>query len=286
MNVLYCGDSNVEDGVAISVLSLLPHVEEPLHVFILTASITVAEKRYVPVSSEFAHKLEAKMKERDSEHTLMLLDATDRFEAAPPIANLDTRFTPCCMLRLYADQLGCLPSRILYLDCDVVCRGDISQMARWDMDGHEIGGVLDYYGRWLFRQRIAHLDYLNSGVLLMNLDEIARTGLLARCREMCASEKMFMPDQSALNKLAVSKLIMPRCYNEQRKLQDDTVLQHFSTSFRVFPVPKVVTVKPWQPDRMHTVLKLHEYDDVLEAYARFASSADAQKNYDEIGDVA
>ena len=75
---------------------------------------------------------------------------------------------------------------------------------------------------------------------------------------------MFMPDQSALNKLAESKKILPRKYNEQRKLQPDTVLQHFTTSFRVYPVVHPVCVKPWDAEKMHSVLKLHEYDELLE----------------------
>ena len=79
--------------------------------------------------------------------------------------------------------------------------------------------------------------------------------------------KMFMPDQSALNKLAVKKRILPRRYNDQRKLHDDTVIQHFSTTFRFFPWIYTVTVKPWQIDEVHDTLKLHEYDDLLEEYS-------------------
>lgn len=80
---------------------------------------------------------------------------------------------------------------------------------------------------------------------------------------------MFMPDQSALNKLAAAKKIMPAKYNEQKKLKSDTVLQHFSTTFRFFPWIHTVTVKPWEPEKLHSVLKLYEYDDLLEEYAAY-----------------
>lgn len=36
---------------------------------------------------------------------------------------MGTRFTPCCMLRLYADRIPELPDRLLYLDTDVLCAG-------------------------------------------------------------------------------------------------------------------------------------------------------------------
>jgi len=79
---------------------------------------------------------------------------------------------------------------------------------------------------------------------------------------------MFLPDQSALNKLSVSKKRQPRRFNEQRKLRRDTVFQHFTTSFRFFPWFHTVTVKPWEIEKMHSKLKLHEYDTILYEYRR------------------
>ena len=75
-----------------------------------------------------------------------------------------------------------------------------------------------------------------------------------------------MPDQSALNHFATEKKIAPRRYNEQYKLQSDTVIQHFTTSFRFWPIFHTLTVKPWQVERVHEILKLHEYDDILTQY--------------------
>jgi hypothetical protein len=46
------------------------------------------------------------------------------------------------------------------------------------------------------------------------------------------------------------------------------VLQHFTTSFRLLPWVHIVTVKPWEIDRVHEELKLHEYDDLLDEYGR------------------
>lgn len=77
-----------------------------------------------------------------------------------------------------------------------------------------------------------------------------------------------MPDQSSLNKLAVSKKIEPRKFNEQRKLKKDTVFQHFTTSFRFFPWFRIVTIKPWDIENVHKRLKIFEYDDILEEYQK------------------
>lgn len=129
-----------------------------------------------------------------------------------------------------------------------------------------MSGVLDYYGKWFFKQNPFHLDYINSGVLLLNLAKIKQTKLFAKARKICQTKKMFMPDQSAINKLAISKKIESRKFNEQRKLKKDTVFQHFTTSFRFFPWFRIVTIKPWHIEEVHNQLKIFEYDDILEEY--------------------
>ncbi len=139
-----------------------------------------------------------------------------------------------------------------------------------DLTNVQLVGILDYWGRFFFHNYHEHkiFDYINSGVLLLNMEEIKETKLFARVRHMMQVKNMFMPDQSAINKLATEKKIAPRRYNEQYKLQPDTVIQHFTTSFRFFPFFRTQTVKPWDVKRIHSVLKLHEYDDLLNLYLK------------------
>ncbi|MCC8064426.1 MAG: hypothetical protein LIO70_04990, partial [Clostridiales bacterium] len=266
VNILYCGDRNIEDGLILSVLSLLRHTAEPLHIFVMTMELTVGERQILPVTQGTVQYLDSYVKRQNRSSTVTRIDATNLFQAEPPTANLETRFTPCCMLRLFADEVPELPERILYLDNDVLCRGDYGAFYHQDMVGCELAGVLDYYGKWVFRNRLFHMDYVNSGVLLLNLGRIRETGLFAQCRAMCRDRRMFMPDQSAINKLAQSKKQCGRVYNEQRKLHKDTVFQHFTTSFRFFPWLHTLTVKPWQIQQVHEKLKLHEYDDIFQEY--------------------
>ena len=268
MNILYCGDRNTERGILLSLLSIIKHTAAPLEVHLITATVPTEKKTHVPISNAFVYRLEEVLREANPQSAAFLHDATTLFRAQPPLANMATHFTPCCMLRLYADLVTNVPDKILYLDYDVVANAPIDALWETDVSNVEFAGVLDYYGSWFFRKDIRRADYMNSGVLLLNMARIRQTGLFAKCRERCALVRMFMPDQSALNKLADRKMELPRRFNEQRELQSDTVLQHFSTSFRLFPVVHIVSVKPWQQERMHRILKLHAYDDVLEAYSR------------------
>lgn len=265
MNILFCGDSNIADGVLICTLSLMRHTAEPLHVYILTASVDTDNKSYTALDSTFADHLGDLMRKGNENSSAKLFDITKEFNSMPPTANLGTRFTPCCMLRLYADLVDGLPDRLLYLDNDVVCRGDPAELWQTDTDEAEIAGVLDYYGSHFFRKNVFRRDYLNSGVLLLNMQKIRESGLFERCRLLCRDKEMFMPDQSALNKLA-EKAILPRRFNEQRIEKKDTVLRHFSTTFRFFPRFRTVSVKPWNIEGMHQILKVTEYDGLLEEF--------------------
>lgn len=266
MNILFCGDSHAQDGVLITTLSLLKNTSEELHLYILTMHLP----GFKPFSKKVANFIESLLKQKNTANTLTLIDCTNLFTKQVPLQNMKTRFTPYAMLRLFADQLQQLPDRLLYLDDDIIVRKDISQFYKQDLHNTELVGVLDYWGRFFFHNLHTKkiFDYLNSGVLLLNMPEIKHTQLFSRVRALMQVKKMFFPDQSAINKLATKKKIAPRRYNEQYRLQKDTVIQHFTTSFRFKPYFHILTVKPWDVERVHSVLHLHEYDDILNEYLK------------------
>ncbi|MGN0453413.1 MAG: glycosyltransferase family 8 protein [Ruminococcus sp.] len=278
MNILFCGDKNIKDGLIISLLSLAKHTREPLNVYILTLSFRHGDRVCEPLSSDFAEFLQGMLIQKGNSATVTLIDVSDKFIAYAPLVNIETRFTPGCMLRLFADMLPELPSKLLYLDNDIICRSDLTELYSTDMTDTEVAGVLDHYGKWFFKRNIFKFDYVNSGVLLMNLDKIRETGLFEKCRHRCQTKKMFMPDQSAINKLSVSKKFLKGKFNEQRKLRDDTVIHHFTTSFRFFPYFHSVSVKPWRIDEVHSVLKLYEYDGLLSEYLEMKSKYETSKD--------
>jgi len=262
LNILYCGDDGICDGILLSALSLCKHSKESMSIYVMTAS--VGERR--AISKHFAEKLECVLAKSDPKNKVILIDATELFCDYLPTANMGTRFTPLCMLRLFSDLVSDIPDKILYLDTDVLCRQDFSALYYTDISDIEIAGVPDRYGKWFFGNVLRH-DYLNSGVLLMNMKNIRKSGLFKKCRSMCRDKKMFMPDQSALNKIAVKRKLPVR-YNEQGRIKHETVFKHFTTFFAFFPYVHAVTVKPWQTDKLHRQLKIFEFDDIIERYQK------------------
>lgn len=277
MNIMYCGNDKVEDGLILSILSLLRSVDDTLHIYVLTMQLETSDRSYLPIANSTTEYLEALVKERNPNNFIRRIDVTNLFLAELPEANMNTRFTPYCMLRLFADKVPGLPNKILYLDTDVICRRDCRELFTQDTSGYEIAGVLDYYGRWFFHRNLWHFDYVNSGVLLMNLNVVKQTRLLEKCRKLCAEKNMFMPDQSALNKMVTALKILPRHYNEQHKLREDTVLQHFTTTFRFFPWLHTLTVKPWQIENVRCKLKIYEYDELFAEYMRILPTLKSER---------
>jgi len=266
VNVLYCGDKNILDGLIISVLSILKNTMENVYFYVLTMSYEGKEKSYKPLSIKDINYLDKVVKKYNKNSFIKLIDVTDIVKDKLPLANIDTRFTPYCMLRLYADLIDEIPDKILYLDNDVVCLKNPKDFYNTNNSNYELVGVLDYYGSHFYRKNILKKDYLNSGVLLLNMDLIKKTKLFEKCRNRCREKKMFLPDQAALNNYASKKLIVNRIYNEQKQDTDDTVFRHFTTTFKFWPKISTQTIKPWHIDELHNILKVHRFDDVLDEY--------------------
>lgn len=269
MNILYCGDSNIYDGLIISVLSLVKYEKDELHIYIF--SMDYLDKRSISLKEcEVLNKI---VKDVNENSFVKLIDVEKYFKACLPKSNIDTMFTPYCMLRLYADLVPELPSKILYLDNDVVAYNSFKCFYNLDNKNYELVGARDFYGQYLYSKNKIKKDYLNSGVLLLNLELIKKSGSFEKCREMCQNKKMLLPDQAALNKYCKPKKIVKRKYNEQHALKKDTVFRHFTTTFKFFPYFRTQKVKPWNVDRLHEILKCHEFDDILDEYKKIKESS-------------
>lgn len=268
MNIMYCGDKGISDGVLISILSLIKNNDEPLEVFILT----IKYKNVMPFEEKTAKFLDKLVKEKNAKSFVKLIDATDVFVKNLPKKNMGSYFTPCSMLRLYADKIPEIAKldRILYLDYDVVCCQDISEFYHTDMEGIEAAGVLDIYGRrWYHYHGLFVEDYMNSGVMLFNMPECIKTGMFEKAVGYCMKRWMMLADQAALNKSIKHRKLMPAKYNGQNERPSkDTVLHHFSNNFKFWPYFRVQKVKPFEVEKVHRVLKIHRYDDILEEYEK------------------
>ncbi len=267
MNILYCGDAGTKDGILISVLSILKYNKVPLSIYILTINYRDT-KGFTDKSAEFLDRL---VKQTNPGSFVKKIDATNVFIRDLPEKNMGTYFTPCSMLRLYINKVPEISEldRILYLDYDVVCRGDLGEFYNMYLDGIEAAGVLDIYGKNFYHYHgIFNFDYMNSGVMLFNMAECKKTGMFDKAVQLCKKRWMMLADQAALNKAIKKRRLVPRRFNEQgERPRVDTVLHHFSNNFKFWPYFRVQKVKPFEIEKVHKILKITEYDDILSEYS-------------------
>ena len=137
MNLLFCGDKNIEKGLIISCFSLIKNVKEKLNIYVLTINLKQEDKNIEPITDRCIKALDNVVKEENEESFVKKIDITTLFQNEVPVLNMKTIFTPCCMLRLFADEIPELPEKILYLDTDVVCRQSFDEFYYQDMKGIE-----------------------------------------------------------------------------------------------------------------------------------------------------
>ena len=290
MNILYCGDVGISRGVLVSILSLIRNgrkkydaktkqmildetLSEPAyHIYIMTIRYEGVE----PFTKKTADFLDKLVKKTNPKSFVKLIDATEAFKENLPKKNMKSYFTPCSMLRLYLDKVPEIAKleRILYLDYDVVCRGSIKEFYEMDLDEIEAAGVLDIYGRRFYHYHgLFKQDYMNSGVMLFNIPECIKSGMFEKTVELCAGRWMMLADQAALNKAISRRKLVNRKYNEQEERpRVDTVLHHFSNNFKFWPYFRVQKVKPFEVEKIHEILKITEYDDLLDEYVELKDS--------------
>ena len=130
-----------------------------------------------------------------------------------------------------------------------------------DIEDYEYAGARDHYGKYLISP-----NYVNAGVLLLNIKEIKKTGLLCRSRQLIKTKKLTFADQSAINRSTTKKKMLPQKVNDQKFLHKHTVVRHFSKRLFWLPYPHTANIQQWQVSKIHKIFRYYCFDDVLYEY--------------------
>ena len=275
INLLFCGNDGVFDGILTCALSILKRTEtrEPFTFYLFTMDVSRMKESYVPVSARKVAFLERTVKEYNPENRVICTDVTDLYEehfhGGP---NESAYCSPYTLIRLFADLVPDMPDKLLYLDADILFNRDICLLYRQDVDGYEYAAARDHYGKYLLRP-----DYINAGVLLFNLKEMKRLGTLEKAREWICRKKLVFADQSALFRSTTRKKMLPQRFNDQKFLHKHTVVRHFSKRLFWFPYPHTDNIKQWQVSRIHKVFRYYRFDDILYEYVYLKRKFDREE---------
>ena len=264
VNILYCGNRDVFDGILTCSLSILRRTEnvEPFRFYIFTMDVSHLKDNYLPVTDRQVDYLGEIIKSYNPLNEAIKVDVTKLykrdFDGCP---NESAYCSPYTLIRLFADEVEGIPEKLLYLDIDIMLNRDIHLLYDIPIEDYEYAAARDHYGKYLVRP-----DYINAGVLLFNMDVIRKTGLLRKARELIKSLKLTFADQSAIIRSTTRKKLLPQRFNDQKFLHGHTVVRHFSKRLFWLPYPHTANIKQWQISRVHKIFGYYQFDDIFYEY--------------------
>ena len=264
INILFSGNGKVVDGVITCMLSIFKRTDtkEPFCFYIYTMDITRIKPEYVAISQADVDYLDAIAKSYNPENIVKRVDVTEIYEQEfAHCPNEMAYCSPYTLLRLFADIVPDMPDKLLYLDVDIMFNRDITLLYDMDLEGYEYAAARDHYGKYLLNP-----NYINAGVLLLNLKEIRKTQLLAKARGLIKTKKLVFADQSAIYRATTRKKMLPQRFNDQKFLHKHTVVRHFSKRLFYLPYPHTDNIKQWMVGEVHRVFGYYEFDDILFEY--------------------
>ena len=264
-NLLLCGNKKVFDGALTQLISITNRTKEDINCYIFTMDATRLKPEYVPIEDEQIEFLNKVIKSKNINNNVKKIDVTKEYEEEfLGTANENAYCTPYTLLRLLADKKEEIPDKILYLDIDIMVGNDLTKLYNIDITNYEYAAVKEKYGCWIIRP-----DYINAGMLLLNMKKIKETGLLEKARNLLKRRKLLFADQDAIFWSTTKKLILPRIYNEQSKFnKKDTVICHFCKRLMFRPYPHTENYKQWNIEEVHKILKCFYFDEDLNEYLK------------------
>lgn len=273
INLLLCGNNKVFDGALTELISITNKTKETINCYIFTMDISRIKPEYICITDEQVDFLNKVVKAKNADNKVIKVDVTDLYEKEfGNCKNENAYCTPYTLLRLLADLVPNMPEKLLYLDIDMMVAKDISELYNIDISDYEYAAVKEKYGSVLIWP-----DYINAGMLLLNMNKIKETKLLEKARYLIKSKKMLFADQDAIYRSTIKKLLLPRKYNEQSKFnREDTVICHFCKRLIWHPYPHTENYKQWQVKEIHKVLKCYSFDEDLNEYLKL------KKEYEQV----
>ena len=235
LHIAFGVDENFFRGAGVSIASILDHnpgIDFVFHVFTFGCS------------QDSRARLEQMSRQRGVPMHLHLLDDAvfARYHHNPRSNYSNAIFTRILMPGVLAGITG----RFLYVDSDILCRGDLSPLLELELGEHVAAAVADV--DTIAQRRIKAMElrgdfYFNSGLLLIDVANWNAAGITGKAIELIGSNRYRLdyPDQDALNKVAEGKVlklhpkwnVMFSLVGElrfaRRKLDvsDDAVMLHF-----------------------------------------------------------
>lgn len=210
MDICFITDSNyvIATMTAIKSIELNSAHSKNFHIHVLVNDITDYEKKCI-------------LKLKKGNIKIDVIDATKYI----PVIECDHPYvTKTALLKFYLPEIFSDKDKILYLDCDVIATGDISEFEKVDISEVYAAVCEDMHATQKgHAERLCHKKYFNSGVMFLNLKKLRSNNIVEKLIEYKKNEVFddFM-DQNAFNKIFNEEVIyLSPVFNYLTTLEND-----------------------------------------------------------------
>lgn len=229
INILYCFDNNFWRMAAVSVRSLMLCQKNPsdIVIYCMVAPHTRGKRLMRKIVAEYGARIVWRVVKK-SENPYRTRDYS--------------RWSPVIFYRLFAHRIFPHVAKMLYLDSDTVVCGDLTRLFNMEISGYAVGAVRDMavieqgvhkldieHVRMFLDKHLKNDLYVNSGVLLINMQELAQN----EANLLAVDVGLKYPDQDLLNVGLDGKIYeLPLKYNFEpsvgtNKTVRNPVVYHF-----------------------------------------------------------
>ena len=249
VNIAFGIDKNFAVGMGVLMSSVLEHMKKPVHFHIITDELAAKD----------VQRLEKLAAENSNLTVTVYYINSGAFDNMAATAVR----TKAAYYRFLVDRVIENAEKVLYLEADMLCLNDCSELFTADMGDNVAMAVSEGSGmRDLFKGRYDYHgdDYFDSGMLLINPENWRKENVSAECIALLMENDFKYQEQDALNAVICQKIKgIDGKYNTLKPLTSteadygaDTVFLHFADY-----------VKPWHKwGERHELTKLWlEYRD-------------------------
>ena len=244
--------------------------------------------RIIVLNTGLNQKNIAKVKRRESQWVAIdFIDISDEVEKIKNNLKNVYHFSVVTYYRLFIGSLFPQYDKIIYIDCDLVVCGDISELYNVDIGTNILAAAPEQFVRNTEEFRIyaekalgvSADGYVNAGVLVMNLKEFRKSEIEKKFVELITNYDFDLldPDQAYLNYLCDGRIYnLPNGWNKEPMplpLEGKLNIVHYA-----------LYKKPWQYDDVmygeyfwHYAKKSAFYNDILGKKAAFCEEKRAVK---------
>lgn len=176
-------------------------------------------------------------------------------------------YTQTTYYRLFISSLYPQYDKVLYIDCDVVVRGDISKLYNINIGDNLVGATTDqfvmslpyihpYMTKCLGLNKVS--DYFNAGVLIMNLKQFREQHFEEQFVDLLARYKFVVQDQDYLNVICKDKVYYINSSWDKMPSSPDTDVS------KVNLIHYNLIWKPWHADNIPYGDEFWKYVDKTE----------------------